>query len=145
MINSLVFKKLNYIEFSELTLNNIFIFDTIRHLRSFYKEFEKLIKDVKYKNILYSTNNHIKEIKIYECNKCRGFTVVYRVDDTQRFIFTLEPMSILSMTSYNDLWFVSKENNKWDIFNFTDYENYESYKTNEDIYKFVCASRYGMK
>lgn len=145
MINGLIFKKLDNIEFAELTQNNIFIFDTIRHLRSFYKEFEKLIKDIEYKNILYSTEDKIKEINIYECNKCRGFTAIYKVNNIQKFIFTLEPLSVMSMTSYNDLWFVGKENRKWNIFAFTDYENYESYKNNEDVYKFVCASRYGMK
>lgn len=141
MINSLVFKKLNNLEFQELTNNNIFLFETIGQLREFYEEFEKLMKDINSNDILYESDNKI--IKIDESTKCRGFTAIYWIDNIQRFIFTLEPLSILSMSSYYDLWFIeTKENEFWNSFAFTSYKNYDKYKTNEDIYNFVCKTKY---
>lgn len=144
MINGLVFKKLKNVEFSKLTMNNVFIFDTLENLRMFYGEFEKLIHDLNNEDVLYSTINGVKNIEIYECLKCRGFTAIYKINNIQRFIFTLEPMSILTMKSVDDLWLISLTNNKWDILKCSDYENFKNY-SNEDMYKFVCASRYGMK
>lgn len=144
MINSLIFKRLDNIEFSKLTMNNVFIFDTIDNLRIFYGEFEKLIKDLNTEDVLYSTINGVKNIDIYECLKCKGFTAIYKINNLQRFIFTLEPMSILTINSIEELWLVSIINNEWDIFKCSDYDNFKNYSS-EDIYKFVCASRYGMK
>jgi hypothetical protein len=144
MIDSLKFKKFN-LEFLELTTNTILLFDNIENLREFYKEFENLITDIEYNNILYSTKDDIEKIEVCECSKCRGFTAIYKINNTQRFIFTLEPMSILTMTNYHDLWFVKKDKSNWSKFAFTDYKNYENFKNNEDIYKFVCESRYGFK
>lgn len=141
-MNSLVFSRFNNITFSELTNNNIFLFDTLESLREVYIEFEKLMKDLNYEHIRYATNNEEKDVKIINTVKCRRYTTIYRINDNQRIIFTVEPMSILTMTNYKDLWFINKQDNRWFNFAFTDYANFETYKTNEEIYKFVCQSKY---
>lgn len=142
MIEFLKFKKLNNIELKELTNNTIIMFKTKECLQGVKEEFQKLIKDINYKDIeiTFSQNScrHIEDVV------CRDLTGIYNIDNNnQRIIMTVEPISILSMRDINDLWFIDRNNGDWDCWDFSSYGNFKNYTNSLDIYKFVCATEYG--
>jgi hypothetical protein len=141
MIDYLKFKKFNDIELTELTENTIIIFKDRESLYCFRKEFEKLLEDINYKDIIIKGNdsNNI-ELQII----CRDITAIYNINNKQRIILTVEPISVLLMKDINDLWFIDKtENDIWDCWDFSRYVNFKNYTTTLDIYKFICISEYG--
>ena len=142
MISHLFLKKFN-IEFLELTNNTIVLFDTKETLKEFLSEFENIINNNNYKEIQFLTNNK-NTINIEKIINCRDITGIYTINNSQRFIFTVELISIFGIEQIEDLWFINKKKNKWICYAFNQYEGYENYRTKEQIYQFVCKSKYGL-
>jgi hypothetical protein len=145
MIDNLKFEKLNGIELIDLTNNTIVLFSTKESLLEFKNEFEKLIENSNYEFVSFSTDDGKENIDIKKIVICRDISGIYNVNNNeQRFILTIEPISMLTIKDIHDLWFVDKtENGIWYCFAFTSYKDYENYTSNEQIYQFVCESKYG--
>jgi hypothetical protein len=145
MINYLKFENLNGLELIDLTNNTIIVFNTREALKYFKAEFEMLMSNTDYEKVAYSTDNYESNIKIDKTVVCRDISGIYHINqEEQRIILTVEPISTLAIDNHDDLWFVDRyDDNSWISVNFTEYNNHEVYIRKEDVYKFICESKYG--
>lgn len=146
MITGIEFHKLNenkIVEMLQLTKNTIVLFNNSDLKFKFINEFLKIRNELD-DSVMYNNDKNKKsEISFFVNYKP---TSIYKIDDEQTFIFTVEAPFILQAKDPYDIWFCDiKNGDEVELYSFIDFEGYEEVwnKGIERLYQNFINGRYG--